>query len=245
MSKAVNPDFEFNKEEFSELLEKAKGGRSQNEFARDCGISPAYLNRYIKKKVEKPPIPSTINKIAKASVNNIAYKDFLFAAGYDIGKYPESYPNINKDKLDPIKDRLVYLAILNEFTQFEEEWKVSIPSPQKNYDFLIIIDNDKINKWYFAPTFNETFNTEDNIFTKYYSKILSSGADSQSKYSFVTFDSNLLERLCQNPPHLLNLLVSVILMDENYLTLKKEVYLESSSSYDDTVKNSFRLVQNN
>ena len=39
MSRAVQPDFEFNKERFTELLIKARGQLTLTDYANKCGVS--------------------------------------------------------------------------------------------------------------------------------------------------------------------------------------------------------------
>ena len=87
MSKAVNIDHEFNIEKYSKLLSQAQGGRTQTKFAKDCGLSVAYICKHLNKRINKPPIPSTLKKIAAVAANGITYEDLLDAAGYDGDKY--------------------------------------------------------------------------------------------------------------------------------------------------------------
>jgi transcriptional regulator with XRE-family HTH domain len=63
-----------------ELIEKAQGNRSQNEFAMHCGLSSGTLTRY--KQKERQPQPSALQKIAKHAYNNVSYDDLMIAAGY-------------------------------------------------------------------------------------------------------------------------------------------------------------------
>jgi len=247
MSKAVKPDFEFNIEKFSNLLERAKGGRSQSEFAKDCGISPAYLNRYINRKVEKAPIPTTIKKIAAVAANNISYKELLEAAGYDPEKYLDIaiISNSNPSDRHLLLSKIAYTTILNSLSNIDYPWRL-YKTPEKHvFDFSIIIDNDDINKWYFSPHFSTNPEATLNRAARYYSNILYSGADSKSKYSFVTNSESLLEYLYNNPPHILNLLVSVILFNEKDLSIIKEVYLTSSTSLNDDIKAELQLYNKN
>lgn len=87
MSRKVDLDHNFDKDKFSELLQRACKGRTQAEFALDCSISNSYLNRYINKKKDHPPIPSTLKKIAMNSYNNVKYSELLQAAGYEPNNY--------------------------------------------------------------------------------------------------------------------------------------------------------------
>lgn len=71
----------FNKEKFSQLLKKAVGKRSLNEYARQADVSNSYISNLINCKKENPPEGKTIKKLADAAHNNVTYFDLLEAAG--------------------------------------------------------------------------------------------------------------------------------------------------------------------
>lgn len=68
----------------AELIEKAKGSdRSMNQFARDCGLSPAYFTR-IKKGTVAKPLPDQIIKVMVDNADNPGgnlYDSFMRANG--------------------------------------------------------------------------------------------------------------------------------------------------------------------
>ena len=84
MSKAVKTDFPFDLETYTRLLQKAQGSRTQTEFARDCGLSVAYMCKALNGKFDKAPTPATIRKIAAVAQNDITEADLLYSAGYKI-----------------------------------------------------------------------------------------------------------------------------------------------------------------
>lgn len=72
----------FSKEKFQDFLIKARGSRTNKDFSIDSGVSRAYISGYINKKINKPPTPEIIKKLAKVSHNNVSYESLMKAAGY-------------------------------------------------------------------------------------------------------------------------------------------------------------------
>jgi len=72
----------FNREEFAHLLEKARGNRSINAYAREVGLTGAHLSRLGRGLLTTPPTPQTIDKLASGAANGVSYQDFMQAAGY-------------------------------------------------------------------------------------------------------------------------------------------------------------------
>lgn len=70
----------INAERLSELLIKAQGSRSQNQFAAQCGISSSAITRIING--DYAPSPNTLRKIANVSHNGVTYEDLLEACSY-------------------------------------------------------------------------------------------------------------------------------------------------------------------
>lgn len=71
----------FNKQAFAELLQKAIGNRSLNEYARQADVSNSYISNLIRCKKDNPPEGKTIKKLADAAHNNVTYFELLEAAG--------------------------------------------------------------------------------------------------------------------------------------------------------------------
>ena len=90
MRRSVQPDFEFDKDKFAELLQKAKGLLSLNDFAGNCDVSVSYMCKYLKTKFNNPPTPNTLSKISLfTETQGVSYEDLLSAAGYSVDKYRE------------------------------------------------------------------------------------------------------------------------------------------------------------
>ena len=72
----------FNKERFAELLGKAKGDRSLNQFALHADVSSAHVSRLMRQKLSTPPSPETIKKLASKAHNGVTYELLMEAAGH-------------------------------------------------------------------------------------------------------------------------------------------------------------------
>ncbi len=75
----------FDKEKFAELLDRAKGKRSGNVFAKECGIAAAHISRLLRGLVETAPTPPTIRKFADHAHNDVTYEELMNAAGHTTG----------------------------------------------------------------------------------------------------------------------------------------------------------------
>jgi SOS-response transcriptional repressor LexA len=87
----------FDKKLFSQLLNKAKGDRSINQFAMYCGVSSAHISRLLRGLLEGPPTAETIKKISDKAYNNVTYLDLMQAAGY--------FPATQELALDKLQDK--------------------------------------------------------------------------------------------------------------------------------------------
>ena len=72
----------FDKKKFAEQLEQAKGNRSINEYARECGISAAHISRLLRQMIDTAPSPDTIEKLVSKAHNGITYYQLMQSAGY-------------------------------------------------------------------------------------------------------------------------------------------------------------------
>ena len=63
----------FNKDDFAEILTKIyKTYNNQRDFADATGVNRAYLSRYMNKKINNPPSPKILEKIANNSFGVIS-----------------------------------------------------------------------------------------------------------------------------------------------------------------------------
>ncbi|MFF2016268.1 hypothetical protein [Paenibacillus sp. NPDC058177] len=82
----------FDKERFSELLNKAKGDRSINNFGRISQVDPGYISRLLRCQNDTPPSAAIISKLGSKAHNNVSDIDLMIAAGY-IDESSESNQN--------------------------------------------------------------------------------------------------------------------------------------------------------
>lgn len=72
----------FNPELLIELIKKAQGDRTLNQFAQHCSIDPGNLSRIINNKNKQAPKPDTLKKIAAHAYNDVSYEELMGAAGH-------------------------------------------------------------------------------------------------------------------------------------------------------------------
>lgn len=73
----------FNKETFSEILTKIyKTYSNQRDFADATEVNRAYLSQYMNKKLDNPPTPKILEKIANASKGVTSYEELMLVCGY-------------------------------------------------------------------------------------------------------------------------------------------------------------------
>lgn len=72
----------FDKKLFAELLDKAKGERSINQYGQHCDVDPGYISRLLRKLREQPPSAEIINKLASRAHNGVTTEELMAAAGY-------------------------------------------------------------------------------------------------------------------------------------------------------------------
>ena len=72
----------FDKKNFSQLLARAKGDRSINSFGNLAKVDPGYISRLLRQKIETPPGPGVIKKLAEHALFGVTYEDLMAAAGY-------------------------------------------------------------------------------------------------------------------------------------------------------------------
>lgn len=97
----------FDKSRFAHLLKMAQGSRSINKYASDSGVTAAHISRLLREKIDTPPNPDTIKKLAEAAGNNVTYDELMVAAGHIVP--PGRDENI--DLVDLIKSDSIILTI--------------------------------------------------------------------------------------------------------------------------------------
>jgi transcriptional regulator with XRE-family HTH domain len=131
----------FDKNKFADLLEKAKGNRSINNYAQKSGVTAAHISRLIRGLLDTAPAPQTIRKLADHAHNEIKYEDFMRAAGHiEDGEsekkitYPEEEEEETFNPLNKINELLDKYGIEDIGFRDIEKWKVMGPEDIKRLD---------------------------------------------------------------------------------------------------------------
>lgn len=230
----------FNKNEFADLLKIGKGrGRTQSQFAKDANISIAHMNKLLNAKFDKPPSPSTIKKIADCSINNVSYNDLMIAAGYD----DEQNNIISKmlhNNAEQACNKIFLTSIIGSMSGFSFNWAVS--SQYRDFNLSLNVESSLISLWLFDFNINledEISNTNlANRIISYYGKLAMKQLPPSSKYSIVTSNENDYLYILNTPARNLNVLASVIFIDIETLSVKKEDYLQTSKQVNNETRES-------
>ena len=62
----------------NELIKKAQGERTQNQYALHCSVGSSTITRFLKG--ERSPTPDILKKLAEKAYNGVTYDDFMRAA---------------------------------------------------------------------------------------------------------------------------------------------------------------------
>lgn len=82
----------FEKDDFSEILKEINNTYSNmTEFSNSAKFDRTYISKYINKKLENPPSPKILEKIANASHGVTTYEQLMRVCGY--------FGNIRGDRL--------------------------------------------------------------------------------------------------------------------------------------------------
>ena len=124
----------FDKNSFALLLKTAMGSRSINKYAGDSGVTSAHISRLLREKIDTPPNPDTIKKLAEAASNNVSYEELMVAAGHIVPLNGPPGRDENIDLVDLIKSDSIILTIFGRpLTGEQKEGLIKyIESDRKN-----------------------------------------------------------------------------------------------------------------
>lgn len=219
MSKAVPRDREFDKKRFADLLIDIIKPMTQKQFAQECGLNPAYLNRLIKMANDNPPTPSTIRKIANFADSEMVYDQLLEYAGYSVVSridIPYEIDTRNKVRafsqiaIEKLKEKNIEVTSFNMDTGTEEkdvrDSIGTISLKDAPIDDYIVIEFHK-------PIFNyDSKELEWNRLMLYLVK-LRKGI--KRKIAVITDNTKLFTYLTERSAESLNLHLAATLIDRN------------------------------
>lgn len=219
MRRNVDPDYEFDKDRFAEVLKAAIGDRSYSAFGKEADISFGYISKYINKKCDVSPTVQTLKKMAK--VAKVTYAELLEAAGYDSNKYEEddiSATMVNSD-WSPMNTLLPTLCRTGFKWQFVNEGSAGAPLCAK-------IEGAPFESWYFIPVTKENVTKEDilAILGSKEAEVISS----DSKVTFLTANKDVYAQMKDTEINLISIRISVALVNRVDGLIGEETYLKTS-----------------
>lgn len=85
----------FDKEAFADLLHKARGDRSINQYGLHAGVDPGYISRLVRAIPDTAPGPGIIRRLAAKAYGGVKFEDLMIAAGHidaPVGTRPKETP---------------------------------------------------------------------------------------------------------------------------------------------------------
>lgn len=242
MKRNIDPDFEFDKVHFAEILKTAIGNRSIAEFARVAEVSSGYLSRYVNQKVDVAPTLTTMKKLGKAATG-ISYSELLDAAGYDSEKYDDE----NTEQIILANSEWSSMnALLPTFCRTNFKWQFVNPdmSGPVGGPIAAKVEGAPFDMWYFIPVTKNSVTKEDisAVLTSEKAEVIKPG----SKVTFLTTSRDVFDEISEMELKLISLRISIALIklgdavvsDERYLItavkLEKRDYEYLITNYDDS-----------
>lgn len=112
----------FNIKKFSDILQKISDSYSSiSEFAEKSEVNRTYLSKYINQKLDSPPTPKILEKIANSSRGIVSYSDLMSICGYiDENKVKNLY--VNNYKILPYTyDDAMGINLFNNLNEKEKK----------------------------------------------------------------------------------------------------------------------------
>lgn len=219
MRRNVDPDYEFDKDRFAEVLKAAIGDRSYSAFGKEADISFGYISKYINKKSDVSPTVQTLKKMAK--VAKVTYAELLEAAGYDSNKYEEddiSATMVNSE-WSPMNTLLPTLCRTGFKWQFVSDGTAGAPLCAK-------IEGAPFESWYFIPVTKDSVTKEDilGILGSKEAEVISP----DSKVTFLTANEGVYNQMKDIELNLISLRISIALVNKIDGLIGEENYLKTS-----------------
>ncbi|MBP3464084.1 MAG: helix-turn-helix domain-containing protein [Clostridia bacterium] len=106
----------FDKKAFAEILNNIyKTYTNQRDFADSTGVNRAYLSQYMNEKLENPPTPKILEKIANASKGLTTYSELMLICGY----FENNSDNYNLlARKDELEEKLNNLKLTSKESTF-------------------------------------------------------------------------------------------------------------------------------
>ena len=236
-------------EKVAELVQLAKGTRTQLQFHIDSGISVSYLNQIINKQIKTPPSPKMLQSIANCS-NGVDFEELLRVAGYnpEIYIHSKTVNNTGNFDIDTKHDKHLAFASITATLCSNNKIKWSHVCYGNNvedgsYDLGIKIENNgTFNKWMF-----ETILEAEPIVeflerlekTSYFPDLPKEATF--GKYSYVTWSESIFNKLLEVSCENVHYFYTVILVDIVNCCVLKEQYINRTDLSDNEDYKSLNL----
>lgn len=121
----------FDKNKFAQIIKNIKETYiSQEEFSKKSGIGRTYLSQYMNIKLDDPPKPKTLEKLAIASHGDVTYEQLMEICGY-----------IDKNNSNDINNELISLYeklsnIENIYENKQEELELTFKEEQVAHELF-------------------------------------------------------------------------------------------------------------
>lgn len=207
----------FNKELFADLLDKAKGRRSINQFSEASNISAAHISRLLRKMLDAPPSPQTISKFVKNASDNVTYDELMIAAGHIPNENDEIFKDIVKGDLKNTKPFIQ--VITGDLCQKYDEWYFE-KNKDSQYapDMTVKFKDPSAQTWCFKFV---SQNTASDILCLY-GIIALTELSKDIKYTIVVDSDEAFERFKSNAPKTLKANIYIMLVDLKQHQIVKE-----------------------
>lgn len=150
----------FNKNLFSKKLSLINNTySSMTEFAKKANFDRTYISKYINKKLDNPPTPKILEKIAKSSNSITTYEELMEICGYlNISEFNNGRVYINTNKSTPphfFTENYIETLNKEELKAFEEISQIIINKYKNNKAFDINAIKKNKNLYYHKLSNNE------------------------------------------------------------------------------------------
>lgn len=206
----------FNKETFANLLDRAKGDRSINQYANETDVSAAHISRFLRQMIESPPTPETISKFSKYAANSVTYRDLMIAAGHidEESANDIDSPRNRRILMEELEQKF-FQVILAYLYRIDFYWSIQKPEGRMSFpDMIIDIDHDGYKKWYLE--FKGSFSDRPAFFMNLihlYGRISMKELLPTDKFTIVVNEIKAYEQLLNRPPKSLRANLYVMLID--------------------------------
>lgn len=243
MRRSVDPDFDFEKEKYAEVLRRAIGDRSISMFSKDVGISAGYVSRYLNLKCDVTPTIATIKKIANAT-KMVSYAELLEAAGYDSEKYLELEADdrelFGEDM--PSGSMSYFASVFSAVTRADFNWKFSSVANNGKEPFSVQIEGAPFDVWYFIPVNKADIKKEDIVTALSGTELAIAPGN---KVSFMTASKSIFDALKEMEFGLLSLHISILFMGSQNGSIKSEEYLKTATEISQEDKEKYSIIHEN